>query len=353
MNIRFTRDIGTVRALTIFQQLGMILKSGMPLLRGLTLMEEQATTGSKDVLTHLRTSVGTGHTLAEALQTSPSRFPQIAIRLIEAGEMSGTLAVSLDAIAKYMRKNLELRRKIRSAVVYPVFIIVAVIGLGLAVGTYILPRLIPLFQSMKVKLPLSTQILLGFASYLQRYGLLTGAGIVILCVLFAMIVRTERVKPLWHRFLLSIPLIGPIQRNAAIEQMASTLCVLLNSGLPIMKALPMTANVLPNVILRRAITNAVPMVEAGNTFSDAIGRTGGKEIPPMALAFMQMGEETGMLTPMLNFIAEYYETEVEYAVKNLTIALEPMLLLVIGVIVGWMVLAIINPIYAFTNSINH
>jgi len=353
MNIRLSRDIGMVRGLTIFQQLGMILKSGMPLLKGLSLMEQQASRADQEVLRHLRTSVGTGHTLAEALQTSPQRFPQIAIRLVESGELSGTLAVSLDAIARYLRKSLDLRRKIRSAVIYPAFIIIAVIGLGIAVGTYILPRLIPLFETMKVTLPLSTRILLGVAAYLNVWGIATVCGIVTACMAFSMLVKWEPVKPLWHGFLLRLPFIGEIQRDVAIEQMSSTLCVLLQSGLPIIKALPSAANVLSNVLFRNAVTATIPMVESGNTFSDAIKTTGGKLLPPMALAFLEMGEETGMLTVMLNFVAEYYESEVEYAVKNLTIAIEPALLLVIGVVVGWMVLAIINPIYAFTNSINH
>lgn len=353
MTLNFVRNIGIVRALTIFQQLSMILKSGMPLLRGLTLMEQQASRGDRAVLLHLKTSVGTGHTLAAALQTSPQRFPQIAVRLVESGELSGTLAESLEAIAKYLRKNLELQRKIRSAIIYPAFIVIAVIGLGIAVGTYILPRLIPLFQSMRVTLPLSTRILLAVAAYLNEYGLQTAAGIVAFCTAASMIVRLEFVKPVWHRFILLLPFIGMITRNAAVEQMASTLSVLLKSGLPIVKALPSAANVMTNVVFRKAIAGAIPIVEAGNTLSDAFVASSGKLLPPMALAFLQMGEETGMLNGILNFIADYYETEVDYSVKNLTVALEPMLLIVIGVFVGWMVLAIINPIYAFTNSINH
>lgn len=350
MRLPFFSAIGTADVILLMRNLAMTLEAGVPVTQGLAMFEADSRGTRRQVIAHLRATVESGQTLAHAMETSPLSFPPIAIHLVQVGEMSGTLSQNLTTLVAHLRRVQDLRRKIRTAMMYPTFVLVACLGLGLSIGTIVLPQLMPLFESLDVELPLQTKILMWVAEYFRVYGIITSISVAAsLMALFALS-RMETFKPLFHRFFLMIPLIGAIQLKTAIAQFSSALSVLLKSGVAVREALPAVALAVENRIIRRAILDAIPVVEGGSTLVDGL-RASGRLIPGMTCSLVGIGEETGSLAETLEYIASYYQSEVDYAIKNLTTTLEPALLIVIGVLVGFTVMAIITPLYDVTSSV--
>lgn len=345
----FTRSIGAEEMILLLRNIGVMLKSGVPLARALGILEGDVPKRRRAVITHLKESVEKGLPLAQAMETSPRRFPPLAINLVSAGELSGTLEGSLVAIVKHLRASQDLKRKIRGAMMYPLFVLIAIIGLGLSVGIFVLPQLIPLFESLHVDLPLSTKIILWLAKFFKANGVLAGIGAVLLFGMLVMVNTAQRTKPLMQRFLYSLPYIHTIQINAGIAQFATTLSTLLQSGIPLLTALEATGRAMQNRTFQKAVATLLPHIAAGETFSESIRATG-KLFPLLTVTLISVGEESGTLAQTMEYIGVTYEAEVDNSVKNFTTALEPILLIGIGLIVGFTVFAIITPIYNITGG---
>ena len=342
--------VGTADAQLITRNLSVALKAGVPLAKALQTFSKDAPKKHKVLMLHLQSSVEKGHSLADAMESAPRRFPHIAINLVRVGEMSGSLAENLAAIANHLGKTQELKRKIRSAMMYPTFVLVAVVGLGLSIGTLVLPKLTPLFETLDVDLPWTTRALLAVAQFLEVHGIQMIALTLLLLLLAFLVTRLEAVKPYWHRTLLAIPYVGVVLKQATVAQIAFSLEILLRSGIPIRDAIPAAARSIENRSFRNALLATIPVIESGRSFADGI--EGASDIfPMMSRALLSVGEETGTMTDTLAYLSEYFNTEVEYAVKNLTNALEPILLISVGLLVGGVVMAIITPIYDVTSSI--
>ncbi len=344
------RRLKTKEFLTMLRNLSVTLKAGLPLVRALTLLESDGRPKIRRVFNHLRRSVETGMTLADAMESAPYIFPPLSVNLVRAGELSGTLQRNMEEIVVHLQKSQELARKIKSAMLYPTFVLVALFGLGLSVGTFVLPQLIPLFDSLDVKLPITTQFILWMAKFFGAYGLVFTPSFVLGIIILVFIVRMERVKPFMHRLYLHIPLIRSIQKNAAVAQITRTLSTLLKSGIPIVDAVEATAKATANYVYRDVMLSIKPRIQEGTSLGQSLRATG-KLFPEITITLIDVGEATGTLSETLAFIADYYEDEVDYAVKNLTTALEPILLIFIGIIVGTFVLSIITPIYDVTSSV--
>lgn len=346
----FKRRLDATELLTLVRNLAVTLRAGVPVTRALSLFEQEVSTSRRPLLAHLRRSMERGIPLAAAMQNAPYAFPPLVINLVKTGELGGTLRQSLEEIVRHLKESQDLKRKIRSAMLYPTFVLVAVIGLGLSIGTLVLPELIPLFESLDVQLPWTTRLLLTVAAFFDAYGTAVTVLIVVLSVaLFAFGHLTMAKAPL-HRFLLVMPYIRTILRNAAIAQIAGTLGTLLRSGIAIQEAVEATAEATNNRVYRAALRRSIPAIRTGHTFARALGASG-RLFPEMTITLIDIGEETGTLAETLAYLKEYYEGEVEYAVKNLTVALEPILLIGIGLLVGGTVLSIITPLYDVTGSI--
>lgn len=350
MHLPFFSHIGTVEAQLLTRNLAITLKAGVPLTKALRLFAAEASPARRRIISYLQQSVEGGNTLAQAMERAPVAFPAIVINLVRAGELGGILPKSLETSSEYLRRRQELVRKIRSAMLYPTFVLIATTGLGLSIGMFVLPQLIPLFTSLGVALPLSTRLLLWVAQYFEAYGLLTTVGVVCAGVAFFAFVRFEIIKPYWHRFLLFIPYLKRVQAQAAIAQMMSALSMLLQSGIPIAQAISSAAFATENRVYRNALLRTLPVVQAGRPFSEGL-REQGQLFVGMTTTLAEIGEETGTLSETLAYLASYYEVEVDHALKDLTTALEPILLIGIGLIVGGTVIAIITPIYDATGSL--
>lgn len=345
----FRRPLPAKTTLILMHNLGVTLGAGIPLVVGLSLVERQSR-ALAPVVRHLKREVERGGTLASAMESSPRRFPPIVASLVRAGEMSGSLQLNVEAVTEHLRKSIDLTNKIRSAMLYPCFVLVALAGMGLAIGTFVLPQLIPLFESLDVRLPLSTRVLLWLAVFFQNHGGVFSVSSVAGAVLGFRLLRSERLRPFVDRVLLRVPLVCDVQRNALVAQMAGTLSVFLECGIPITEAIPAVAQAIGNRAFRAAIFDLLPVVRAGGTLAEGLRRSG-KLLPEMVLALVEVSEQAGSLSKTLKFLASYHEREADQALKAMTTALEPLLLIVVGLIVGVFAYSIITPLYEVTGSI--
>ncbi len=349
MNL-FKSTLSTKKVILLLRSIGVMLKAGVPLVRVLTIMENDTPKRKRAIITHLRKNVETGRPLAESMENSGAGFPPIAINLVRTGELSGTLEKSLTAIVKHLCAAQELKRKIRGAMMYPMFVLIAVAAMGLSVGIFVLPKLIPLFESLNVDLPFNTRVILWCARVFSAYGLWIGLSMVIGGGIAVTAFTAERTKPLVQAFISTIPLIKILQRNACIAEFSGTLATLLDSGIPLTDALDSTAKAMRNRILRKRIYQMIPHISAGETLGEVIGKSG-KMFPHMVTTLVTVGEESGTFVKTMEYISDLYQSELDNSVKAITTAMEPILLIIIGSIVAFTVLGIITPIYNVTSAV--
>jgi type IV pilus assembly protein PilC len=344
----FRKSIPAKKFLAALRNLGITLKAGIPLVQSLKLLEH--TEGKNSFVSYLRLNVEKGMTLGSAMENAPWNFPPIAVSLIKAGELSGTLQENLEQIVHYLRKSLELQRKIKGAMIYPTIIIIAVGVMGLILGTFVLPQLIPLFESLDVELPVSTKALLWMSLFFRDWGFIFSPAAIFAGACVYWTLKMRALRPTIDRIILHTPLLGTIQKQSSVSHICSTMSILLKSGLPIVEALPATTQATTNAVFRKAMAGILPSLQEGHTLAQGL-RQNKKLFPEMMITLIEVGETAGNLSDTLEFIANYHEEEVDYAVKNLSVTMEPALLVFIGIIVGMFVHAIITPIYNVTSSI--
>jgi type IV pilus assembly protein PilC len=332
------------------RNLSATLRAGIPLASSLRLLSNEEQKRGGGPCMYLQTSVEKGNTLAGAMELSPYKFPSIIINLIHAGEKSGHLRENIDLANEHLHRSIDLRRKVRAALLYPTFVIIATIVMALAMGNFVLPKLIPLFDSLDVSLPITTRMIIWFAAFFENHGAVFTPSLIIGMIIAVRIAQTKFCRPTVHRLLLYVPLLSSALRATAIAQLTRTLGTLLYSGIPILQGIEIAATSTTNEVYRRAMLSALPVVQAGGTLSQGL-RQSKNAMPDMVVTLVEISESTGSLSDTLRFISEFYEEEATYGLNNLTTAMEPVLLLVIGAIVGVFVLSIIMPLYDVTGQV--
>ncbi len=353
-------DIGaafqTIKAkdLTVFsRQFATMVNSGLSMLRCLYVLEEQ-TPNKKlaKVIGEIRQDVEAGISLSDALAKHPKVFNKLYVSMVSAGELGGILDEVLNRLATQLEKEDQIRRAVKSAMVYPV--VIGVFALLVLVGMVMF--LIPIFAGMykelgNAKLPMLTRIMMGASGVLRSWW-----GLVVLAVLifavwgFRRLKRTERGRQVWDRFKLRIPMgIGEIIRKLAISRFSRTLGTLITSGVPILQAIDITGQASGNAVIEKAMDEVEISVKEGQSITEPLRKE--PVFPPMVTQMISVGEETGSLDAMLNKIADFYEDEVNAAVKSLTSILEPILMLGVGAVVGLVVISMYLPIFNMMNIV--
>jgi type IV pilus assembly protein PilC len=341
--------INTKELLTILRHLTMTIHAGVPLLKALVILEEDAKRNRKKLLAHLRNSVEAGHKLADAMDTAPVRFPALVVTMVRTGEVGGTLEESIRRVMHRVEKSKELKGKVVGAMMYPIMILSMVTALGLAMGLFVLPQITPLFKSMGAELPLPTRIMMQGSDFLQTYFLHLGIGAFLFLIVLILISKIEVVKYMEHSFFLRIPLLNTVIKFVAIVNVLGTFGSLMQSGVPMKEALINASGATGVRPFRRAMKKIVPLVEQGKTVSDGM-RNHENLFPTFVISLVSVGEETGSLSDTCDFLAEYCQTEAEHSIKTMLSVLEPALLIGVGILVGGAVLAVIAPIYSLTDS---
>lgn len=349
--IPFIDRVSHLDKLLFAKHLSTMIKAGLSLREGVATIQEQISSKKfKKVLDDVIKQLDNGQSLADSLARHPRVFSELFINMVKIGEASGTLEENLGHLALQLEKSYDLRRKVKAAMIYPVLVLVSTFGLGGALALFVLPKLVPLFKSFDIKLPMSTRILLWITETFQNYGFYV---ILFLCFLVGVLVFLSRlgsVKSNSHKLILKVPVVGKVVRDVNLARFSRTLGTLLKSGISIVEALNITAGTLGNMSYQVQTKAMALKVQRGQEIA-AYLKDRPKLFPPTLSHMISVGEKTGNLEDSLLYLAEFYEKEVDSATKNLSVILEPMLLIFIGIIVAFIAVSIITPIYQLTRGL--
>jgi len=326
------------------RQLATLVEAGFPLVTALdTLIPQTKSHSFKKLLTQIKDAIIAGSSFAGAISQYPGTFSPLYINMVHAGETSGTLEIVLDRLADITEKQQALNIRIRSALAYPALMtVIGVIVLTLLL-TYIVPSITGVFSEMNQVLPAPTRLLIVVSSLFKSYGWMLLLAAAVAIPVFKSTKKTARGKYLWDKLLLSLPLTGPLTRKLAVARFARTLGSLLENGVSMLPALEIVKNIVANTLISKAIESATREVGKGQALYQAL--TTSNAFPGLALQMIQVGEQSGELERMLNKIADVFENEVTLSVVSMTSLLEPVMILIMGVIVGFIVLSICLPIF--------
>ncbi len=332
------------------RQLAILLGAGITLVASLEAMLMQvANQGFKRVLAQIKESVNEGNSLAHALSNHPRVFSNVYINMVRAGEASGSLELVLHRLADLSEQEQALKGRLKAAMAYPVLMSCVGVVVVFFLVAFVVPNVTRIFNEMHQALPLPTLILIGISGFLMKFWWLVIAVAAGLMVLFWRLKNTKRGRYTWDRLKLALPLLGPFNIKTAVARFSRTLGSLLQNGVPLLTALNIVKNVVGNVLFADVIDAALSSVEKGNALANAI--TGNRCFPPIAVQMISAGEQSGHLEEMLDKIADMYEREVEAQVMTMTSMLEPVMILFMGVTVGFIVISMLLPIFDLNQMI--
>jgi type II secretory pathway component PulF len=332
------------------KHMSVMLKAGLSLTEALGTAGEAGSGKFKKVVGKVRGSVESGHSLADAFAAYPKVFPSFLVSVTKAGEASGTLVENLENVAEQLKKEQELASKIKGAMIYPIVVLAAAFALGMGISFLVLPRITPLFEGLQVDLPFTTRVLISFSHIIQSHGIYLFGGIVVGVIFFLWLIRQKFSRPVTNWLLLHTPIIKRIVRYSNLARFCRSLGMLLQSGLNIDESLEITKNTVGNYYYQRAVAKISKNIQAGTKLSENLEEHSSL-FPIIVTRMVKVGEQSGKFEDTLFYLADFYEAEVDNATKSLTTALEPILLLVIGGVVGFLALSIITPIYDITGNI--
>jgi len=345
--------ISFVDTLLFTKHLSVMLKSGIPIAESIdTLAKQTRSRQMKNVMTRLLKDVENGQSLASALKKFPKVFDELYVSLISVGEESGKLEENCEYLAKQLGKDNALRSKIQGALMYPGLVLTATVVMGGFIALFILPQLVDFFGSFQMDLPLPTKILLGIATYMKSYGIISVGGVLGVGLLLSLFITTPVGKPVWHQILLNLPLIGDLVVYGQLARFSRNLGVLLGSGVPVTRSLEVAGQSLSNVLFQKAVLELSRSLTKGKNIGETMEEKGLEVFPVLVSRMVRVGEKSGKLEDVLLYLGDFYEEEIDSISKNLSTILEPVLLIFIGLVVGFVAVAIIGPIYDLTGSIS-
>lgn len=333
------------------RNLAVMIGAGLSLNRGLEALSEQTSSSKfKKVLLSLNESVAKGVSFADSLAKFPNEFNELFISMVRVGEAAGTLEETLIVLYRQLKKDHELRSRIRGALIYPAVIVSAMVLIGALMMIYVVPTLAQTFSELDVDLPLSTRVIIWIAENLSRVWPFILAGIAGIVVGIRFFARTKNGKRFFDRMFLEAPLIGSIVKKVNAARFARTLSSLIEAGLPIVRALEITANTVSNSFYKDSLAEAGVVLEKGGQLSSVV-----KQYPklyqPMVMQMIAVGEETGALSSLLKRIAVFFESEVNSITKNLSSIIEPILMVIIGAVVGFFAVSMLQPMYSLVGTL--
>jgi type IV pilus assembly protein PilC len=330
------------------RQFATMVNSGLPILRALSILTDQ--TESKElakVLFAVRAAVENGSSLSAAMAEHPKAFNALFISMVKAGETGGVLDEVLLSLADQIEREVELRRQIKSAMTYPIVVVALVTLILAAMLLFVVPQFETIYSSLGGTLPLPTRMLLSVSRAVRSYWYVVLLGAVVASFLFRRYKKTEAGRARVDAVKIRIPIFGPLFHKVALARFASTLGMLLRSGVPILQALDNVNETVNNRVIGDAVDDVKTSVREGESIAKPLGRH--KAFPPMVVQMMAVGEETGAVDTMLDKVAEFYNSEVTATVEAMTSLIEPLLIAVIGAAVGAAVIALYMPMFSVIN----
>lgn len=336
---------------TVFtEQLAAIVESGLTLTTGISILIQQSTPDVKIVLEQILHDLESGMSFAQALEKHPKSFDKSYVYLVQAGESSGSLDVVLLRLADTMKNQHEFRNKIGGALIYPAIVLIVMIAVVIVMMTMVLPKLLEVFEEFGAELPLPTKILIWTSNFFCNYWWLMLAIIVSTTAVFAVWYRNPDAKRLVDKILFKVPIYGELSRKVMLTNYTQTLAMLVRSGVPLVESLNLAAESVSSIVFRDHFTEIQEKVEKGVSFGTAIEAY--DDFPMIMSQMVKVGEETGKLDEILAKLSKYFNNEASAAIDGLMAAFEPIIMVVLGLVVAFLVIAIILPIYNLTDQIS-
>jgi len=348
----FKKGVDQKEIVIFIRQFATMIDAGLPLVQCLEILSAQGDNPTlNDVLKGVKNDVEQGSTFSDALTKYPKTFDQLFCSLIRAGEMGGILDTILNRLGIYIEKNVKLKRQVKGALTYPLSTLaIALMVTGVLLG-WVVPTFEAMFKDFGGELPKMTAFVIGISNGFVVWLPYLAVGTVSLIWGISYTYKHPKTEPYWHQALLSMPIIGDVMRKIAVARFTRTLGTLLSSGVPILDALDVVATSSGNVIIERAIRYTAEKIREGRNMAEPLTESG--VFPPMVVQMISVGEQTGALDTMLNKIADFYEEEVDVAVAAMTALIEPLMMVLIGGIVGFLLIAMYMPIFDIAGKVSN
>ena len=341
--------IKTLDVLTFTKNFSLMLQAGLTVPEALDVLLESSDGKIERVLKRLCARVNGGERLSAAMAKEKKMFHPLFISAVYIGERSGTLGKNLLYVSEQMEQDVQVKRDMQSALFYPVILLIATTIIALGMATYVLPQLVRVFDSLHSELPWMTQVIIWMAHVFEAYGLWIMFGLVLLGFLLFFLLRTPFFKPFFHRILLSLPFLNHFFHEINRARFCRTIGTLLESGVPIEEGLRIGADTLTNEVYRQSVEFMSVQIASGQSLAHLVERYP-RLYPKMIQRMIVAGERSGGMGPSLLYLARYYEQRISVQAKNFSTMIEPLLLLFIGLVVGFIALAIFVPIYSITET---
>ncbi len=326
------------------RQLATMMDAGLPLVQSLTALEEQTDSPTlKPVLRQTTEQVEQGHTFSEALAEHPKVFNKLYVSMVEAGETGGLLAEILDRLASYLEASSRLKKKVKSAMTYPVIVCVVALGIAMFLIVKVIPIFGGIYKDFGAQLPAPTQVLIDISDFVRTYFILAAGAAAALVFAVVKFKRTRRGTALWDRIKLRLPVFGKLIHKICISRFSRTFAALLRSGVPILETLHIVGQSSGNTVVEAAVLKTASSIEHGDNLAVALGQH--SIFPPMLVRMISAGEQTGKVDVMLEKISDFYDEEIEATLSGLTSLIEPLLIVFLGVVVGSIVICMFLPIF--------
>lgn len=334
------------------RNLRVMIAAGVPLPRGLEILANQSKKEKfKKILLNVREEVIKGKAFSDALGKYVNVFSELFVSMVKVGEETGTMEEVLRVVVKQMEKEHEIKSKIKGAMVYPIVILLAMVCIGILMLILVVPKLSQVFTEMGVELPMTTRLVIAFGEFLKKFWYTLPLIVIFLIILFRSALKTKTGKLVFDTIILKIPIFSPIIKKTNSAHTIRTLSSLIAAGVPIVRSLEIVSNSLSNVNYKKAMSQAAEKVRQGGKLAEAL--KGYENIyPSLIIQMIEVGEETGETSNILEKLADFFEEEVSNATKNLSAVVEPVLMLIIGAAVGFFAISMVQPIYSMLEVID-
>lgn len=346
--IGLTNGVSSYDITLITRQVATMLESGIALLRALTIIEKQAEKPKlREMFAQIKNDVSQGQTLSSALAKNPKYFDKLYVSMVKAGEASGSLDVVLVRLAKSKEEAEELKGKVKGAMIYPIIVVVVSFAIVFLLMSFVVPRFAEMFDGAGMKMPALTLVVMNAADFMQKFWYIILAAIGFGGFSVSKAIKTPKGKEKYDKFVLKVPMIGTLLRKVSVARFTRTMATLLSSGVPILVAFDIASETSGNILISRAIDSARNSIKEGNTIAKPLEQSG--EFPVMVTQMIEVGEESGTITEMLNKVSDFMETDIKQGLQGLVAAMEPLAIVIMAVVVGTIVIALFLPLFSISD----